>query len=350
MNEIKRLPFSHFTTDVVAPREQFDAWHESISVVFDVEPLADYRRESGFEASVRAYHLGGLLISRVEFEGQQFVRDRQRAAIDGLDHYLVQLYDTGGLIGAAGERVRSLRSGDVQILDLSQHNVTEAAASGTVAIVVQRDTLRQALPDVQDLHALVLRGDSAVGGLLGDYMNSLLARADTIDLADSGSVAQATTDIVAACFHSTAETRARARSVIERTVLDRLRSHIAANLESANLTARALCSQFGISRTQLYRLFEPLGGVANYIQEQRLRRAHADLCSPAHDHRRIYEIAFTLGFSSESHFSRTFRQRYGLSPSDVRARAQTMLSDIRRVATPGTSDTRYEDWVRRLNR
>jgi AraC-like DNA-binding protein len=334
----------------MAPEDQFGAWRESISVVFDVEPLAGYQRERGFAASVRAYHLGGLLVSQVDFEGQQFVRDRQRAAIDGLDHYLVQLYDSGGLIGAAGERVRLLRPGDVQILDLSQHNATEAAASGTVAIVVLRDTLRRALPDIDDLHALVLRGDSAVGGLLGDYMISLLKRADLIDLADAGNVAQATTDMIAACFHSTAETRARARNAIESAMLDRLRRHIVAHLESPALTARALCAHFRISRTQLYRLFEPLGGVANYIQEQRLRQAHATLCNPAHDHSRIYEIAFALGFSSEAHFSRVFRVRYGLSPSDVRARAQTLLSEIGLATASGTSDTRYEDWLRQLNR
>ena len=41
-------------------------------------------------------------------------------------------------------RERVLRAGDVQILDLAQPNVTEAKASGTIAIVVPRDTLRRA--------------------------------------------------------------------------------------------------------------------------------------------------------------------------------------------------------------
>lgn len=350
MSESSKLPFSLFTTRNLAAKDQFDAWHESISVIFDVEPLADHDPARGFDATVRAYHLGELLISRVEFEGQQFVRDRQRAAIDGLDHYLVQLYDTGGLVGAAGERIRRLRPGDIQILDLSQHNATEAAASGTVAVVVPRETLHQAMPGADDLHALVLRGDSGIGGLLGDYMNSLLARADGIERADAAHVAQATTDMIAACFHSTAETRARASSVLERTMRERLQRHIAANLDSPGLTIPAMCGLFRISRTQLYRLFEPQGGVANYIQEQRLLRAHAELCSPRHDRRRIYEIAFGLGFTSEAHFSRVFRARFGLSPTDARARAQTVRSEIRRLAPAETSDTSYEDWVRRLNR
>ena len=197
-----------------------------------------------------------------------------------------------------------------------------------------RETLDQALPAPGDLHGLILRGDSGMGGLLGDYMRSLVARADDITMAEAPLVAQATTDMIVACFQSTAETAERARTAIDKTMRQRIQRHIAAHLESPALHAEALCAQFRISRSQLYRLFEPLGGVAHYIQEQRLARACAELGNPAHDHRRIYEIAFALGFSSEAHFSRVFRSTFGLSPSDVRARAQAARVD----ATPAGVD------------
>jgi AraC-like DNA-binding protein len=151
--------------------------------------------------------------------------------------------------------------------------------------------------------------------------------------------------MIAACFHTTAETLARARTSIEATTLERIRRHIAASLGSPGLHPDALCSLFRISRTQLYRLFEPLGGVAAYIQEQRLARAYAQLSDATHGHRRIYDIAFDLGFSSEAHFSRIFRRAFGLSPSEVRART--------RDVPPGDDDGAtasggYEEWVRRL--
>ena len=69
---------------------------------------------------------------------------RRVARGSGRDHYLVQLYATGGLVGEAGDQGRVLQGGDVQILDLTQSNVTQAAPSGTVAIVVPRETLDQA--------------------------------------------------------------------------------------------------------------------------------------------------------------------------------------------------------------
>jgi AraC-like DNA-binding protein len=348
MSVAGRIPFSLFTTSELRPRDQFDAWHESISVVFDVSPLAGRKPEQGFDATVRGYHLGSLLISEVDFDGQRFVRDRRKTVADGLDHYLVQLYDKGGLVGEAADRGRELRAGDVQILDLTQSNVTEAAASGTVAIVVPRDTLDRALPAPGDLHGLVLRGRSVMGSLLRDYMRSLLVRADDITMADAPHVAQATTDMIVASFQSTPETTERARRSIEKTMVQRIRRHIAGNLDSPALDAEALSVVFRISRSRLYRLFEPLGGVARYIQEQRLARACAELSNPAHDHRRVYEIAYALGFTSEAHFSRIFRSTFGFSPSDVRARAQAARIGARRPAVTGAATGGYEDWVREL--
>ena len=188
---------------------------------------------------MRGWHLGGLLISAVDFDSQRFVRDRRKTVVDGLDHYLVQLYATGGLIGEAGDRGRVLHGGDVQILDLTQSNVTQAAPSGTVAIVVPRETLDQALPAPGDLHGLILRGQSGMGGLLADYMRSLVARADSMTVAEAPLVAQATTDMIVACFQSTAETTERARAAIDQTMRQRIQRHITAHLESPALQYRS---------------------------------------------------------------------------------------------------------------
>lgn len=349
MQDAAKLPFTHFSTAHLASRAQFDAWRDSISVVFDAAPLAGRRPEDGFAASVRAHHLGGLIVSRADFAAQRFRREKARAAVDGLDHYLVQLYATGGLVGTADDRERVLRAGDVQILDLGRPNATEAQASATIAIVVPRDTLRQVLPAAGDLHGLVLRGDGSAGGLLADYMHALAARADTIAVADAAAIARATTGMIAACFHATAETRARARTQIETTMLERIQRHIAANLGAPGLHAEALCGAFRLSRSQLYRLFEPLGGVAAYIQEQRLAQAYAELSDPAHGHRRIYDIAFSGGFASEAHFSRAFRRAFGLSPSEARAHARNPPAILGRTASndakPGGG---YEEWIRGL--
>jgi len=47
------------------------------------------------------------------------------------------------------------------------------------------------------------------------------------------------------------------------------------------------------------------------------------LTDPSHLHLAIIDIAFAVGFSDVSHFNRTFRRRFGETPSGIRA-ASTM--------------------------
>jgi AraC-like DNA-binding protein len=75
------------------------------------------------------------------------------------------------------------------------------------------------------------------------------------------------------------------------------------------------------------------------------------LTDPAQHHRRIYEIAFELGFQSEAHFSRLFRSTFGMSPSDVRARAHEAFSALGQQDAGGTGGgDGYEDWLRNFGK
>jgi AraC-like DNA-binding protein len=347
MSAGQKLPFSRFTTAHLRPRDQFEAWHESISVIFQTSPLADRAPDDGFAASLSAYHLGNLMVSQVDFDGQHFLRDRRKLTRDGMDHYLVQLYSTGGLDGVADDRERVLRGGDVQILDLARTNDTVARPSSTVAVVLPREALHNAMR-TDNLHGLVLRGDAGTGGLLADYMRALSTRAGVITLDDAPSIAQATTDMIAACFRTTAESVARARPVLEATLLERICARIETMLGSSGLNADALGEAFGLSRSALYRLFEPMGGVGAYIQTRRLARAHADLADPSKAPRKIYEVAYRWGFVSEAHFSRAFRRAFGVTPGDVRAGAGSALSTAESSLVDLGSERAYRGWLRGL--
>ena len=58
---------------------------------------------------------------------------------------------------------------------------------------------------------------------------------------------------------------------------------------------------------------------------QRLARTQRMLIDPRLAGRAITAIAFDAGFGDLSHFNRTFRRRFGMTPSEVRAatRGQT---------------------------
>ena len=114
----------------------------------------------------------------------------------------------------------------------------------------------------------------------------------------------------------------RSKYTCRRRRLERVRQAIQQNLRSPTLTPKRVSRLVGMSRSQLYRLFEPTGGVARYIQRARLREAYRVL-SDAENRCDIREVAEDLGFFDPSSFSRAFRQEYGCSPRDVRMNAQS---------------------------
>jgi AraC-like DNA-binding protein len=107
-------------------------------------------------------------------------------------------------------------------------------------------------------------------------------------------------------------------------------------LFDSTLGAETLRRELGVSRSRLYRLFEPFGGVMHYIQHRRLLDAHLALADP-NDQRRIIEIAEQRCFNDGTEFSRAFRREFGCSPTDVRSGQRAGLpykpaADIRAYA------------------
>ncbi|MBT9513462.1 MAG: helix-turn-helix domain-containing protein [Acidovorax sp.] len=341
------LPSTLFTTDQQAGEARFEAWRSSISVVFDVAPLAPAGIAS-FQATVQATHLGNLLVGDLHFAGQQFLRAQPRVVRDGLDHYLVQWYRTGGFVGQRdGGTDIEVRPGDIAILDLGRTLRTFARPSHVMTLIVPRDLLHQAMGvRDSDLHGTVLRGGSALGGLLSDHLLSLQRRLPGIALDDAAAVARASVQMLAACVRPGARTLHGARGAIEGVTLQRIQQHIQRHL-GTDLSADALCRTFGISRSALYRLFEPLGGVAHHVQQRRLLQAYHALANPANRRLRVAEVATRAGFASNAHFSRAFRATFDMAPSEVRA--PTGAGAAGHPPAAQGSSAEYAAWVRGLH-
>jgi AraC-like DNA-binding protein len=101
------------------------------------------------------------------------------------------------------------------------------------------------------------------------------------------------------------------------------KQYIAGQLSAPELTPQAVADAVGLSLRHLSRLFaaEDLS-ITQYIWTERLARAHADLLDPQLRRTTVGEIAFRWGFSSQAHFSRAIRERYGASPVALREAAR----------------------------
>jgi AraC-like DNA-binding protein len=104
--------------------------------------------------------------------------------------------------------------------------------------------------------------------------------------------------------------------------------NISQQFSDPNLSAAVIARRFGITARYVHRLLEETGRNFNqHLLDKRLEQAAALLRNPKWHERRISDIARETGFVEQTHFNRTFRQKFGQTPSDVRADARKLPLD-----------------------
>ncbi len=90
---------------------------------------------------------------------------------------------------------------------------------------------------------------------------------------------------------------------------------IEGNIENPELTIDQLASHMGMGRTTMYKKLKSLTGKSpvELIKDYRIEKARMLLCSGQFT---VSEVAYKVGFSDPSYFSKCFKEQYGLSPVD----------------------------------
>jgi AraC-like DNA-binding protein len=167
--------------------------------------------------------------------------------------------------------------------------------------------------------------DGTLGRVFAAYLRSLADELTSASKDELPALVQATEALLPTLITSSANVLDSGDTCFDAPFVRNVRDFIDRNLCSWNLHVGRICKMAGASRSNIYRMFEPYGGVVRYIQRQRLRRAHALLADPTCT-RAVNMIANDYCFSDPSTFSRAFRQEFGYSPTDLRRHAESGLT------------------------
>jgi AraC-like DNA-binding protein len=339
------LPQFGFSAADMVPEDNYSAWREAIATLFDIDVQG--RGDLGpFHADLKTFAMGSVLFGLARASAQRFSRTTETIARSGVDHVLVQLYVKGGYTGMAGNRPIAVGPGDICVLDFAETTETLATDHESLTIVIPRIMIEQRLDHVS-LHGLVLKADTALAKLLGQHFLALFELAPTMTFDECESAIDGTIALILACLRGELEARDAHDSGMDTISLANIRRYIHEHLHDEHLTADGIARQFGLSRSSLYRLFEPMGGIADYIRRKRLHRAFFEVVSPALADRRISEIARRWQFSSESSFSRAFKATYGITPSG--ARKTSIFAKGIASAISDSSQPDLSRWMREIS-
>ncbi|GHU98445.1 hybrid sensor histidine kinase/response regulator [Bacteroidia bacterium] len=101
----------------------------------------------------------------------------------------------------------------------------------------------------------------------------------------------------------------------EQKFLDKLTDIVSANIDRVDYNVEDICRQIGTSRMQLHRKLTAIIGktASEFIRDIRMSKARELLLSGNFN---VSETIYQIGFKSNSHFTKTFRETYGVTPSE----------------------------------
>lgn len=111
-----------------------------------------------------------------------------------------------------------------------------------------------------------------------------------------------------------------------KSALQRLMQAVEARLSDAELSLAALAESEGMSVRAVQKLFQRENlSFAQYVRRRRLQRTAQDLLDPQQSKLLVADIGFRWGFTDPAHFSRAFREQYGMTPGMFREQNSTAV-------------------------
>ena len=293
----------------------FDLWRELIKSTYDISvPDADLHR---FRVAFRGWSLGSVALTQGRITAQVFRRDAAMVRQDQLDQYGVFAQGMGERLSTAGGQERLIRTGDIQFFDMAQEEVSVARDGTSGTLLLPREVVEQVLPDAARHHGAVLNDGAA--RVLASYILTVGEQFECVPPAAVPAIANASLELALGCLTSAlGGSSTMPAQAFHQSMRRRIERYINERLGDPDLSAARIQSEFGLSRSTLYRLFESSHGVGRYIKYRRLTRIRAILVENR-DTRTLAALASDFGFQSGAHFSREFQRQFGCSPSEVRA-------------------------------
>lgn len=340
-------PEALFDVGDIDARDQFGIWKESIAVIFDVDAPRSAMQD-GFDARIHATMLGPMMLARCQTRAQNFTRGAGRISQDGLDHYMIQFYETGAQRVVAGSLEIDHPAATMLVYDLAREMRATTEPFSNLSLIIPRELLSERLIAPDDQHMRHFTRQQPMVAILWDFLRGAMGHAGKMTLSEAENLGAAALTLVASCLnaeHDESLPQEQLRNLDRMTTVRRL---IQTHLAEPDLTPEWLAVEAGMSRTVLYRMFEPMGGIAGYIREARLRRALQHLLSPQHQHRSLLEIALMHGYGSDTAFGRAFKKRFGVTPSEVRD-GQMPCPEQAGLIDHDRLDRQYEGWLTYLS-
>ncbi|WP_225141747.1 helix-turn-helix domain-containing protein [Bradyrhizobium sp. NBAIM14] len=309
-----------WTTAAVKPSERFAYYREAICQAFmRVTPECPSGIE--FSANGQSIGLGNGALNRVQFPAHTTIRSRADVAASDRRGFYLNLRLAGESVVEQAGCTFVQSPGQVSIIDSDRpfrfaHQPSEPIK--VASFWVPADNLRERLGPAFDIKPVQLSGDPHLGSLITETARTLNAKAFSMEANEAARLFEVLLELVALGLRRESHGVKESTSIAHATLLSVKRA-IETKLHEPGLKAVDVAAAAGVSERYVHMLLARTGTTfSDYLMERRLDGAAADLRKVDPLNQNVGNIAFDWGFVDLSHFSRRFKQRFGMRPRDWR--------------------------------
>ncbi len=323
-----------FDTKTLAPAQRREAWREAICEIYlQVDCMAE--KQNDYSGFVREARLGAVTLTDTLCSPQSIHRQAHHTAHFDKDCYYFGIEHLGEInIHQAGSSF-PLRPGNGSLYYANEpYSLLCYVKSRQFWVELPREAFNRRFDAGRPPLLTSVSLTSGLGRIAAEFCSTLAQESANIDEVSRKQLGEQLMDILALALHGEPGQQSADEKSVQLTRLGSIKAYIESNLGDPNLSLVAIARQNGISLRYLHQLFRLTDtSVSEWLRFRRLQRCYDLLTSPRNANQSITEIAYSMGFSSSSHFSNLFRAQFNVRPSDVRG-ASVALSDPSNIVAP----------------
>ncbi|MEV5892041.1 helix-turn-helix domain-containing protein [Nonomuraea fuscirosea] len=303
-------------TAFIPPRDREEVvrnavWESMVAVDIDHGPPAeDIAVRIGLGA------VGPLKVCSARATAVTLRRTEQLAREDEESAVTLGVQMTGSSMVVQNGRECLLRPGDCAVFE-SVAPYTLLFDEGVDHRFIRFPRAALALPDrlLRDITAVSLGSDNPIARLAFTYFSQLAVTDELHQGVHADAAVQPSVELLRAVLTSQHGNSGLAKAPLEATLSLRVTRYIREHLADRDLSAARIAAAHDISVRHLYAVLSRSGiSLGDWIRTRRLAECRRELAGPNGRLRTIAAIGRNWGFVDATHFSKVFKQTYGISP------------------------------------
>lgn len=303
--------------------ERFDYWHDVINEQYVKLGCDGISRDNirRFTGSLRGgVGVGPVQFSEVISDPQIAIRSARQLSQADEDDFLISFQIEKECVVSQCGRQAHLTPGSFALYDsASAYSLAFDKPFHQFVLQMPRDVLSRHLLEPEKYTAIPISAKAGLGLVLQNFIFSLVRELCTAESQPGELLAENLVNLIALSLTSTVINSDLVESdCVRDALIRRIRQFVDSNLFDPRLNNSCIAESQGISVRYLHKLFQNEDdSLHEYILKKRLAAARKLLEESGTSKLSVETVAFHVGFSSASHFSRTFKAHYGICPSQV---------------------------------